>query len=86
MSKGILADSMRIFKETKKGVEHMCKEMDEIRNEGVLEGRIEGRIEDRIEGKAEAAKNMVKIGMSLEQVAEVLETDKDTIREWIEKL
>ncbi len=78
MNKGILADSMRVFKETKKGVEHMCKEMDEIRNEGVLEGRIEG--------KAEAAKNMIKIGMTLEQVAEVLETDKDTIREWIVRL
>ncbi len=82
MSKSILADSMRVFKETKKGVEHMCKEMDEIRNEGVLEGRIEGRIE----GKAEAAKNMIKIGMTLEQVAEVLETDKDTITDWIVRL
>lgn len=81
MNKSILADSMRVFKETRKGVEHMCKEMDEIRNEGILEGKLEGIKE----GKIEAAKNMVKIGMKLEQVAAVLEVDVSTVKEWLLK-
>lgn len=75
MSRSVLADSMRVYKESRKGIEHMCSEMDEIRNEGILEGRKEGKIE--------AAKNMFKIGMKTEQVAKVLEVDEDTIRQWL---
>ncbi len=75
MSRSVLADSMRVYKESRKGIEHMCREMDEIRNEGILEGRIEGKIE--------VAKNMFKIGMKTKQIAKVLEVDEDTIRQWL---
>lgn len=83
MNESILADNMRIFKESRKGIWHMCREMDEIRNEGILEGRLEGIKEGKIEGKIEAAKNMIKIGMETEQIAKVLEVNEDTIKEWL---
>ena len=83
MNESILADNMRMFKESRKGIWHMCREMDEIRNEGILEGRLEGIKEGKIEGKIEAAKNMIKIGMETEQIAKVLEVSEDIVKEWI---
>ena len=51
----------------------MCKEMDEIRNEG------------KLEGKKETAENLLKIGMSIEKIADVLEVDKKTVEKWLEE-
>lgn len=53
MQKGILAERVRWLKETERGVEHMCREMDEIYNEAFGDGKAEGRAEGRVEGRAE---------------------------------
>ena len=47
----ILAKRVRELKETQKGVENMCREMDEIYREGVEEGREQGREQGRAEGR-----------------------------------
>ena len=38
----VLAERVRILKETPEGVEHMCKEMDKLYNEGVEFGKEQG--------------------------------------------
>ena len=42
----------------------------DIRREAIEEGRLEGIIEGRQEGKIETAKNLIKMGLTLEQVAQ----------------
>ena len=55
----ILAKRVRELKETQKGVENMCREMDEIYREGVEEGREQGREQ----GKMDILLNLVKEGL-----------------------
>ncbi len=45
MQAGALKDRVHELKETEKGVEHMCKEMEALRLEGVEEGRLEEKRE-----------------------------------------
>ena len=46
MQAGALKDRVHELKETEKGVEHMCKEMEALRLEGVEEGRLEEKREN----------------------------------------
>ena len=41
MQEGALSDRVKMLKETEKGVEYMCREMEEIRAEGIAEGIIQ---------------------------------------------
>ena len=77
------------LKETEKGVEQMCREMEEIRHEGVEEGRLEG-IETgisvgRLAEKKETAISLAKDGMSVAKIAQILKVDIQTAQEWILK-
>ena len=58
MQDSVLAERVRELKETAKGVEYMCREMEEIRYEGRKEGREEGRLEE----KRETAKRLQSMG------------------------
>lgn len=42
MYNGVLAERVRVLKETPEGVEHMCRAMDELYNEGVEFGKEQG--------------------------------------------
>lgn len=86
MKNPILAKEVAKYKETDKGVNHMCRIMEEIaaesriegRNEGRIEGRIEGRNEGRLETLLENVKNLLKSGMTLDKIADVLKlSDED---------
>lgn len=92
MKNPILAKEVAKYKETDKGVNHMCRIMEEIaaesriegRNEGRIEGRIEGRNEGRLETLLENVKSLLKSGMTLDKIADVLElSDED--RQYIKK-
>ena len=61
MQAGALKDRVHELKETEKGVEHMCKEMEALRLEGVEEGRLEE--------KRENAKSMAEDGMTVDRIA-----------------
>jgi hypothetical protein len=65
----------------------MCQAVADMRKEERLEGRQEGRKEGRQEGRQEAyrrtARNMLKRGDSLEEIAEVLELSIETIKAWV---
>lgn len=50
MNYKLLADRTRYLKESQKGVEMMCRSMEEMRDRAKEEGRVEGRVEGRAEG------------------------------------
>ncbi|HJB07825.1 MAG TPA: Rpn family recombination-promoting nuclease/putative transposase [Candidatus Enterocloster faecavium] len=87
----ILARRVRELKETQEGVEHMCREMDQIYQEGAVqgrkEGRAEGRAEGRIEGEMTAKKNMAMslagMGLSAEKIAEAAKVSVQLVQEWL---
>lgn len=49
----IMAERARYFKENPKGVNEMCKAMEDMRNEALELGRAIGHAEGRAEGRAE---------------------------------
>ena len=51
-----------------------------LREEGKLEGKIEGKIEGKLEGQLEAARNALKKGLSLDDVAEITGLPKETVQ------
>ena len=65
-----MADRVHELKETEKGVEHMCKEMEALRLEGVEEGRAE-------EKKA-VAYSLADRKMSAEEIAEIIKVNIET--------
>ena len=58
-----------------KGVEHMCKEMEALRLEGVEEGRME-------EKKA-VAYSLADRKMSAEEIAEIIKVNIETVKGWL---
>ncbi len=61
--------------------------LDAIRNTRVYqEAKEEGKLEGKIEGKIEAVPRLLKLGLSLEQIAEALELEIDLVRQAAEKL
>lgn len=75
MQAGALKDRVRELKETEKGVEHMCKEMEALRLEGVEEGRLEE--------KRENAKSMAEDGMTVDRIAKILKVNAQMVQEWL---
>ena len=65
----------RQIKETERGVEHMCREMEEIR----AEGRAEGRIEE----KRKITKELFNDGMPIAKIAILLSASEETVQKWL---
>ena len=88
----VLAERVYELKETQKGVDFMCQELEQIYSEGmeIGEKRGERRGEKRgekrgMEKKAKkTAISLAGMGMPLEKIAEALETSADTVKSWIE--
>ena len=51
----------------------------EGRAEGIIKGRAEGKIEGRAEGKAEVARNLLHMGMSVDDVAKACGVTKEEV-------
>lgn len=73
MQKSVLSDTVKVFKESERGIEYMSNEIDEIRNEG------------KIEAKMETAENLFKMGMPVEKIASAIEMDQKTVEKWLEE-
>ena len=63
--------------ENERGVEQMCREMEEIRHEGVEEGRLAE--------KKDTAKSLSNAGMPVEKITQILKVDVQAVREWLLK-
>lgn len=53
--------------------------------EGKIEGKKEGKIEGEIEGKIKTIPNLVRLGLTPEQIAEVLNLSLDLVNQFINK-
>ena len=71
----ILAERVRELKETPKGVEDMCREMDEIYNEGIEIGEQKA--------KKETAMTLASMGMSVDKISQAVKESMDQIQHWL---
>ena len=83
----ILAERVRELKETPEGVDSMCREMDEIYNEGIeigIERGLEKGLEKgKMEMKQETVLSMFNLGMPVEQIAAVVKESVGMVQKWI---
>ena len=71
MQAGALKDRVHELKETEKGVEHMCKEMEQLCDEA------------RMDEKKETARNLNDMGLPIEQIAQALKVNVQLIQDWL---
>lgn len=79
----ILAERVRELKETPEGVDSMCREMDEIYNEGIEIGIERGLEKGKMEMKQETVLSMANLGMPVEQIAAVVKESIGMVQKWI---
>ncbi len=87
----VLSERVRELKETQRGVDAMCSEMEKLYHEGMERGeklgyeRGEklGMERGEMKTKKEAAISFAKMGMSIEQIAQGLKENVSLIQEWI---
>ena len=93
MYSSILADRVYELKETQKGVEFMCHEMEQIYSEGIengiekgIEKGIKKGIEKGIEqGKRETVLSLTEMGLSVEKIAKAVKLSVPEIQKWIDE-
>ncbi len=89
MHSRILANRVHQLKETQKGVEIMCKEMDAIYRQGEKRGERRGERRGRaqaiIETKRETALRMKERGYSDDSIAELLKIKVSMVQKWYEE-
>lgn len=83
----ILAKRVYELKETQEGVDHMCREMDEIYNEGAKRGRDEGIAQGiefgEMKAKKETALTLAEKGMSAADIADIVKVSVKLVQEWL---
>ena len=81
MNSSNLEDRVYELKETQKGVEFMCHEMEQIYSEGIENG-IEKGIE---QGKRETVLSLAEMGLSVEKIAKAVKLSVPEIQKWIDE-
>ena len=77
MHSPVLAKRVHELKETQKGVELMCHEMEKIYSEGMESGELK---------KAkETALSMAEEGMDVKKIARLVKVSEDDIQKWIDE-
>ena len=87
----VLAKRVYELKETQEGVDFMCREMDEIYNEGAKRGRDEGMAKGIAQGiefgelkaKKETALVLAEKGMSVSDIADIVKVSEKLVQEWL---
>ena len=74
----VLAERVRVLKETQEGVEIMCKEMDKIYKAGELIGEERGKGK----GKYETAMKLLELGAREDMIAEAVGHSVEEIKRW----
>ena len=75
MYSAILSARVHQLKETEEGVKTMCQELEEIYNEGKQSGELKA--------KRETTLSLIKMGMSVEQIAKAVKLSTETVQNWI---
>ncbi len=81
MYSSILADRVRELKHTQKGVERMCREMEQIYSEGEKRGIELGALEKA----KETAISLAGMGLPADKIAEAVKISEDVVKEWLDK-
>ena len=87
MHSEVLAKRVYELKETQEGVDFMCREMDEIYNEGAERGRVQGIAEGLAAGEMKKAKEtaltLAERGMSVSDIADIVKVSVKLVQEWL---
>ena len=87
MYSGILAARIRALKETQKGVDFMCSEMDKIYSEGILAGEKQGieigEKQGTLRAKRKMAASLASMGIPVEQIAQAADESISLVKQWI---
>ena len=81
MYSNILSARVHQLKETEEGVKEMCRELEEIYNEGVERGEQSGELK----AKKETAISLAEMGMPVEQIAKAVKIAVEIVQNWIEE-
>lgn len=73
----ILGNRVRELKETQKGVDIMCNEIEEIYSEGIEKGELKKAKETAI--------SLSEMGLPTEKIAQAIKVNIDTVQGWIEE-
>ena len=83
MNSKVLAERVRELKETQKGVELMCREMEQIYSEGIEEGIEKGIEKGELRKAKDTALSMALDGMKIDKIAQYLKVNPKLVQEWI---
>ena len=75
----ILAEQVKFYKESEKGVAVMCKVIEDVLQEGIDIGVEKGKAQGRAESATEIARQMLRKKMSLKDIAECTRMPLDAI-------
>ena len=81
----ILADRVRELKETQKGVDIMCNELEEIYSEGIESGERIGIEKGELKKARETAISLSEMGLPVAKIAQAIKVNVDTVQEWLEE-
>ena len=77
MHSPVLAKRVHELKDTQKGVELMCHEMEKIYSEGMESGELKA--------KKETALSLAEMGLSVEKIAKAVNHDVNEVQKWIDE-
>lgn len=81
MHSPILAKRVYELKETQKGVELMCHEMEKIYSEGMESGEKRGELK----AKKETILSLAEMGIPVNQIAKAVNLDEKDVQKWIDE-
>ena len=85
MHSPILAKRMYELKETQKGVELMCHEMEKIYSEGMESGEKRGIEKGELKKAKETALSMAEEGMDVKTIARLVKISEKDVQKWIDE-
>ena len=81
MHSPVLAKRVHELKDTQKGVELMCHEMEKIYSEGMESGEKRGELK----AKKETALALAEMGLPVEKIAKAVNHDVNEVQKWIDE-
>ena len=79
----ILAERVHELKEAQEGVDHMCREMEQLYNDGIEMGEKRGEKRGELKAKKEMAVSLAAEGMKAEQIARLTKVSVGEVQKWI---
>ena len=73
------------MKETQKGIELMCHEMEKIYSEGMESGEKRGIEKGELKAKRETALSMAEEGMDVKQIVRLVKVTEKEVQKWIDE-